>query len=426
VRILRAALGQGGASRFRVNIDGQYLYEGVGTDFEVPAGDSIMMRVEVTPVCTPGVDVEQIADVLNFTLESGAVQSLPLKAGVMDAVLCRGIHVTADTLISSVKPIVVYDSLVVDSGTTLTIGEGTTLMFHSKVGMVVRGTLKVMGTVEHPVVLRSDQTEHMFANLYYDNTPNRWLGIVMEHTSTGNELYNCDMHASNYGILFVGDSLRASTIWIENCMFHNMGGDGLFFYNCQSSVLNTQVSNTLGCCVSVNGGSCDFLHCTLAQFFALNANRGAALFLQGKAANVPDPESRVWLRHAHFVNCVITGYGTDVITGEIRENGGDTLCDYRFHHCYLNTVESKDTARFVGVVYDDDKQPTPREKNFTLFDTDRYLYDFTPLPGSGIRAIADTLFALPLDRLGRPRLVKGTAEAGCYETPVEQPTPENK
>ncbi len=91
---------------------------------------------------------------------------------------------------------------------------------------------------------------------------------------------------------------------------------------------------------------------------------------------------------AHFTNCVITGYGDDVIMGSILE-GQDYVCDYRFENCYLNTPEVKDDARYVNVVWDDKNQPLRQEKKFRLFDTANFLNDFTPDSLSFIRDIAN-------------------------------------
>ena len=140
-------------------------------------------------------------------------------------------------------------------------------------------------------------------------------------------------------------------------------------------------------------------------------DRGEALFL----ANQQD-EVYHHLDYAHFINCVITGYGDDVIMGDISE-GQDYQCDYLFDHCYLNTIETDDSVRFHKVIYDTDEQPLYREKNFVLFDTENLLYDFTPDSLSTIRSLAspDFIEQLPVDRFGRSRIADEAPDAGCYE-----------
>lgn len=413
VRLSRVELGMGALSPFRVNVDGSYLVDGVGDDFEVFAGDSITVRIEVNANITAGQAIEHLTDKLCFRLENGRLQNVLLHAGVMDADIRRGIHIYSDSTLTSDKPIVVLDSFVVDSGRTLVLPAGTTLMFHYNVGMQVYGTLKAQGTLEHPVVMRSDETEHMFDSLYYDNTPSRWLGIYLSPHSTGHELDYCDVHASVFGILYHGVSPDSCTLRIANSTFYHIGGDGLALTNCRADVENTQVSNTMGHCVIMNGGSADFVHCTLAQFYPFHAQRGHALYLIGRSVEPDETDSLRHLRHAHFLNCVITGYGDDVIMGNIQEEDV-ALCDYLFSHCYLNTVPSKDSVRFVNIVYDNAEQKTPKQNNFVRFNTVRYEYDFTPVDSSAICGLADSLHFLPYDRLGRSRL-EGRPDAGCYQ-----------
>lgn len=414
IRIPLVALEKGSASPFRINVDGQFLSEGRGTDFEVPGGDSIFVRIEVCGNITLGKEIEEVCDQLIFTLESGQRQTVPLKAGLLDAELIRGLIVSSDTTFSGTRPRVFYEELVVDSNATLTLEPGTILMFHSGKGLTVNGTLNVDGTVESPVVMRSDLTEHMFKNLYYDNTPSRWNGLVLQNTNVTHRIHNLDLHASTVGIVCQSDSLGEElALDLEGSIIHNIGGAGLFLQNCRSNVRNTQISNTGGDVVFIQGGSHDFLHCTLAQFYPFSADRGQALFLEGCAWQ-GDEENPFYLPHVHFRNCVITGYAEDVLMGNLKQTDESPI-DYLFHHCLLATPAVEDEMHYVGVIYDNDQQPTPRAKNFLRMDTELYLYDFSPVEQSPIRHLADSLCALPYDRLGHPRLNVGGPDAGCYQ-----------
>ena len=102
--------------------------------------------------------------------------------------------------------------------------------------------------------------------------------------------------------------------------------------------------------------------------------------------------------------------------GSILE-GQDYRCDYLFDHCYLNTPAVEDDERYVGVVWDDKEQPLRHEKNFRLFDTDNFLYDFTPDSLSTIRnmAMPEAAALYPNDRLERCRTCDSIPDAGCYE-----------
>ena len=419
IRLPAVLLQQGSSSHFRVNVDGQYLAVGVGEDFEVRGEDSLIVRIEVTLPPTGADTPVGFSDKLLFQLESGVVQGVVLTAGGQDAHFLRGEVLTADTTYDSPLPIVIYDSLVVREGVTLTLQAGTTLMFHDKASLQVYGTLVALGTLEKPVTLRGDRTDHMFPYLPYDNTPSRWEGVHLHESSRENRLFYTDLHSGCYGIICDSTDLNVSLLEMENCIVHNIGGDGLQLNNCRATVRNTQVSNTMGRCVSLFGGAYLFEHCTLAQFYPFTAERGEALYVANH-----EGETFRDLVQAHFLNCVITGYGEDVIMGSINE-GQDEEVNYLFSHCFLNTVESDDEMRFVEVRYDhlpeggeagDEEQPL-REKNFKLFDTKNFLYDFTPDSLSLIRDMAGLELArqLPFDRLGRSRLSDDAPDAGCLE-----------
>ena len=422
VRLPLVRLLQGGASHFRVNVDGQYLAGGVGEDFEIRGRDSMMVRVEVTLPQTGSDGPVDFDDRLDFQLESGVVQSVVLTAGGQDALFMRGRIVETDTVFASSLPVVVYDSLVVAEGATLTLAPGTTLMFHDQASLQVRGTLLSLGSLERPVTLRGDRTDRMFPYLPYDNTPSRWEGVHLHATSRGNRLSYTDLHSGRFGIVSDSTGLDGEPMLeMDGCVIHNIGGDGLQLNNCRATVRNTQVSNTQGRCVSLFGGAYRFEFCTLAQFYPFTAERGEALYVANH-----EGETFRDLVEAHFLSCVITGYGDDVIMGSLSE-GQDEAVNYLFSHCFLNTVETDDELRFVSVRYDhrpqgddqdgEEEEQLLRDANFRLFDTHNFLYDFTPDSLSHIRNMADTALArrLPFDRLGRSRLGDEAPDAGCLE-----------
>ena len=430
MRISSIQLEGGTESRFRVNADGRYLAGGAWNDFQILKHDSLVVRIEMTPPEVGSNEPLYFMDKLHFLLENGVTQTVVLTGGSIDAYIQKGgLIIESDQTLLSDKPYVIYDSLVVKPEATLTLAEGTTLMFHDNAALHVYGKLIVQGSIEKPVVLRGDRMDHMFDYLRYDNTPSRWEGVIIHRGSYGNELFQCDIHSSCYGIICedteqeVPDETQPS-VTLDCCILHNIGGDGLQLNNCVSYVTNTQISNTLGHTVNINGGSHIFVYCTLAQFYPFSANRGNALHLVSTA----DGSAYGLLRKAYFVNCVITGYSSDEIMGE-NITVGDHTCDYLFHHCFLNTPAVEDEEHFVGNIFDQDKKEGEgdklvRQDNFTRFDTSNYIYDFTPKPESQIRSLADPdIEGLPtFDRLGVNRLADEGPDAGCYEyiAPAEE------
>ncbi|MBQ9560531.1 MAG: right-handed parallel beta-helix repeat-containing protein [Prevotella sp.] len=418
VRIRRVELALGDESPFRVNVDGQYLYGGVGEDFEVRRKDSIYVRIEVKLPAQDSDSIHEWQDELLFTLESGTMQKVTLTASGMDVIILRGETVADDRTLSAQRPYLIYDSLVVAPGATLTLPEGCTLMFHDQTSLLVHGTLLAQGTVAKPVVFRGDRTDRMFPYLPYDNTPNRWGGIHFFADSHDNRLTQCDIHSGDYGIqcdsTVLDESALSSSplLVLEDCVVHNIGGPGLQFTHCHTEVTGTQISNTLGHCVELRGGAHTFVHCTVAQFYPLSANRGDALSLGDSEGDVFRP-----LYRAHFLNCVITGYADDVIMGHFAETTLPEV-DFLFLNSLLRTPATTDVERFRSVRYDlPDSLDVSGKDHFRLFDTHAFLYDFTPDSLSAIRNMADPEYArlFPIDRRGRSRLADGQPDAGAYE-----------
>ena len=415
VRISRVELGQGADSPFRVNVDGQYLYGGVGEDFEVRKGDSIYVRIEVT---VPEMDSDEAVhyeDVLSFTLESGVVQQVRLLADGVDVVVLKDVRIETDMTLSSARPYLIYDSLVVAEGVTLTVPAGVTLMFHDDAPLRVHGRIVAEGTLEKPVVFRCDRLDNMFYYLPYDRLPGRWMGIDLLEESVGNRFVQCDIHGGNYGVRCEAKELAEESVepmlTMEDCTVHDVSGDALYLKNCMTRLSGTEIYNASGCCVRILGGDHRLVHCTVAQFFYSND----ALYI----ANI-DGNAYLHLRRCDFVNSVVTGNAEDVVMGELTETT-DNPAQYLFSHCLLRTVVGEGNERFQDILLDDASDLVGK-KHFMLVDMHDRLFDLMPVAESPIRGMADPSVAAqyPFDRRGRSRLSDGAPDTGALEGAGEE------
>lgn len=432
LHINEVRLEAGAASPFRINVDGQDISrtaDNRAADFEVRRRDSILVRIEVTVPELENDDIAALSDVLTFTLESGVAQRVPLIVSGRNAFFLQGVTLTSDTLFTSRRPIIVYDSLVVAPDVTLTLDAGTQLLFHEKAGLIVHGTLVALGTQEAPVVLRGDRTDHMFDYLPYDRLPSRWEGLTFTLESRDNRLDYLDLHGGTYGIRCDSTGIEPLKLTLTNSRLHNLGGHGLELRHCRAEIANSEISNTLGHCAYVVGGDAQFVHCTLAQFYPLSADRGYAIEIVNH-----DSMGFFALERADFINCVATGYAEDVVMmpplnrDEMPSDAANLPINYRFLHCFLTTEVPDDelyTSRFINCRLDSLDADINREKHFQLFDSHNFIYDFTPVEASPIRNFADSTFTAPypLDRLGRSRSTDNAPDAGCYEfTPIPETT----
>lgn len=417
LRRISVRLRDGNQSPFRINVDGQYLNAGMGDDFEVRRRDSIVVRVEVKLPDEGDATVRHYEDKLIFTLESGVRQEVVLSADGMNVRIIRGKVVQSDETLDASMPYLIYDSLVVDKGATLTLEPGARLLFHDDVSLHVHGSLRAIGTQDNPIVLRGDRMDRMFDNLPYDNTPNRWGGVHFYGDSHDNIMEQCDIHSGNYGIIcdsaFVASGFMPMlTLW--NSVISVIGGDGLVIRNAKVQVVGCQISNCLANCVDILGGDVFMLHCTIAQYYSYVVMGQDALHL----SNLDAEGNYVPISHAYFINCVITGYADDVIMGNLAPEDNEA-CDYLFDHCLLRTPRSDDAERFVEVIYDNpDLQPVNSTDHFVVFDPKNFIYDFTPWAHSSISSAGRADYTqeyCPEDRFGRPFAREdGSVPCGAY------------
>lgn len=418
LRISNVRLNSGAASPFSVLVDGQY---GTSMDgLEIRANDSLYVLASVI-VERHGGDVPfMVEDSLLFTLESGVQQSVLLLAYGRDVTFMHGIDLVADTTLAA-GHYVIYDSLTVAQGATLSLQPATTLYFHDKAFMRVDGTLLAQGTVEAPIVFRGDRTDRMFSYLPYDRIPGQWDGVVFTSTSNGNRLACCDIHSANYGIRVEQGDTAVQRIAIESCKVQNFHGNALELVMARATVLNSLFANAQGNCVKVVGGDVSFAHCTIANFYVWR-QRDVALALHNSIDGAPAP-----LHNALFANCVIAGSKEDEVMGYLT-NLGDTVpnpVNYRFENSLINTVDVADSC-FVDVKYDSIKVVPFGKEHFRLVDHDVFDYDFHLAAESTARGLAsdEWLERLSVDIDGNARTA-GAVDAGCYQYVEEAVEGEN-
>ena len=407
LRISNVSLLKGNQTGFRVNVDGTYLNASQGYqtgDIELHKGDSIRVFVEITSPQSYQNAIREISDNLIFTLESGMQQKLCLRAYSMDAAVMNNVVVHSDSVLSSDKPILVYGGLKVDSGAVLTVSAGTTIYFHNGAGLEVYGTLNSMGEVARPVTMRGDRLDHMFSYLPYDYVSGQWNGIRLHSSSYSNKLYNTDIHGANYGIQCDSSDVKKTKLEMYNCIVHNCKGYGISAVSSVLSIENTQVSNTLGDCVRILGGSATILHCTLAQFYPFDAQRGVAMSVSNVQGKLQYP-----LYQLQLVNNIITGYGDKEL---VMERDTTVSFSYLIDHNLICSSPTVDKY-MIGNLWESKDSTAAQTANFRRIDTDSLRYDFRLDCLSRAIGAANKSYALPYDRNGISR--GSRPSMGCYE-----------
>lgn len=405
VRLQSVCLAGGASSNFRINVDGQY-----GTDFtdiEIFGKDSIFIFVEVTPHQQQTDTLFSLSDSILFTLPNGMMQKVLLIADGQNITVLKGKVISKETTLTADRPYVIYDSIRIDSGITLNIQPGTTLYFHDKADMKIHGTLNALGTLEQPITFRGDRLDNLLPTIPYDNTAAQWGGIHIYPESENNMLDFCDIHGGNYGIK-VDATTKEKSLTLTNSIVNNVAGNCLELVYCGAEIGNCQITNGMGDCVKVVGGTIDITHCTIAQFYLWN-NCGNALSFTNYQDSLIFP-----LDMLSLTNCIVTGWQDDEVKGSVLD--ADSIrFEYSFRNCLLQAdTTGMDSLRLIGSVIDTDTA-TNKKKNFKKVISDDYTTDFSLDSLSKARGIGEYVSSYYLqDRRGKAR-PKEKGDAGCYQ-----------
>ena len=389
LRITSLTLKGGAASAFRVNCDGQ-----AGTEFtnlELMDGDSMYLFIEVTVPEQKSIAPQLVEDEIDV-LTNGATQHLVLQAVGQDAQIMRGRVLKSDTTFTSGKPILIYDSLYVSEGTTLTCLEGNRLLFHNKAGLKIAGTLITEGTAEQRVEFRGDRFDNLFSYLPYDRTSGLWDGIHFLPSSVKNVLDGVNIHSAINAIIMdtpfdytVDAPFETDTpfrLRILNSIIHNSSATALNLSGSKAEILNSQLTNAGADVILLTNGSYRLLHCTVINEYAFALQTGYPIHIKGTVSGVV--ATRVTLQNCLYADAKKSFSFSDSGTYEVATEGCAADADDQ-HYLYIN----------IGK---------------------KYQYDFRPTVGNtgvgvGLSGWADEV---PFDLSGVSR-PSSSADAGCLQ-----------
>ena len=368
IRLTKVYLRQGNQTGFRVNVDGSYLDNHLGSfvnDLEVRRGDSIRIFVELTAPQNMKEVAQCVAEDLVFQLESGVQQSVRLEGHAWDAIMVRDLTIASDTTIDTRKPVVVYGGITVKKGATLTV-KNTRLFFHDSAGLNIYGTL-----ITDSVLMRGDRLDHMFDYLPYDRVSGQWGGVRLFESSTGNIMTDTELRNGSFGIRC--DSSRLGNdnqrLYMERCIVHNSKGHGMELYNSYVGMVDCQFTNMQGDCVVAYGGAVLMQGCTIAQFYPFIAERGVALRFFNSCNGYAYP-----MEVLSCTNSILTGYGDDELMG--TQDIAEAAYNYVFDNCLIRTPAVEDTTHFKNIIWERPSDEIQGTKQFVLIDENNLKYDF--------------------------------------------------
>lgn len=411
-------LASGGESGFRLNVDGRKgdYFDNVG----ILGEDSMFVFVEVTVDPTASNQPLLVQDSVVFMTNAGK-QSVVLEAYGQNVHIYKGgWNINRDTTLTADLPHLVYDSIRVAPGVTLTIDSGTTLYMHDKANIIVAGRLVSSGILEKPVTIRGDRLDFVLEKvLPYDRTPGQWGGIFFTPESKGNVMdYTVVRNATN-GITIDADTPDEDKLTIRNCQFSNMKENVFTSVNSKVSIVNTEFSNAGGAVVTLAGGEYHFIHCTMVNYMRLIKRNAACLALANVYPSENGELKSVPLK-VRFDNCIVDGSfgaGNGKSGGEVAVSFVDeAVADYHFNHCVIATT-TNDQEHFKETLFvTEGNQPAYRKLGG---EANRYQFDFRPdtISSLGVGKADPAIAAkYPEDRLGVNRMENGTGPTiGAYE-----------
>lgn len=406
------------ADCFRINVDG--ISGKTFQNTEIRNRDSIFVMVEATlPPNSSKVPVAVEAS-LDFTT-NGVTRSIVLRADGQNVERLKALTLSENRTFTADIPYVVYDSIVVPEGITMTVQPGASLLFHDKASLIVRGTLVCQGTPEQRITLGGDRTGILVGDIGFDIMSRQWTGVFFTATSTGNRLSHTDIINTVQGVAVSGDVPAAPMsqepaqpqLELQNCRLRNSAGTVLESYHGRVRAVGCEFAEGGGGLVYLHGGTGVFNHCTFANYYLFSVLGGPALgfgHISSDADTGFDDGTGLPYLAADFSNSIIYGNGTALSHGDL------TGTSVFLRRCLIKG-DGTDDDNFLNTLWDADPlYYTVREE---------YHFDYRLRPESPAIGAADpqlTLAEAAQDGYGLLRGATPDLGAYVYVAPTEDPS----
>ena len=394
---------------FSFNVDGV-----AGSQFEnveIRANDSIFVFVECRIDANGDNRPFKVEGMMDF-VTNGVTQTVTLEAYGQNVVRLRNMNIESDMTLTAERPYIVFDTLRVAKGATLTLLPGTRLLFHDKGMLHVDGRLMAIGEAGNMIRMQGDRLDDVLPDTGYEILAGQWQGIRFGAGSFDNRMEFVEMQSTVSGVEIdsCGITDRSKLILVNS-----------WLHNSQQHVLISRHAkvDAFGCCFSeageavvlLEGGEHDFTQCTLANNYLFAISPESILTLRHLSANEyagsgnsePRPRPSNPYMKAEFRNSIIYGMVSPLTPGDLN----DTQV---FMRNVLLGVNGSDDEHFISCIWDKDP----------LFLTVRndYVFNYRLKEDSPAIAAGNPDFLTPADLYdmdGTDRLASGQLPAlGAY------------
>lgn len=381
-----------GSGHFFLNVDGQK-----GTEFrnvEIRGGDSIFVFVESYIDETSQDEPIEMTDRILFET-NGVTQHVTVTAWGQDVVRLAGDTLWTNTHFTANKPYLIYDTLLVAPGATLTIDAGSTLLFHKGAALRCYGTIKAHGTVDKHITLRGDRLDHVVGEIGFDIMSGQWGGVIIGPGSVGNEMEFVDMRGSEIGMHVSGNTPNKRSLHLYNCLLHNSSSSVLTTYNAWIESEGTEFSDAASGVVNLIGGKAHFVNCTFTNYYLFAISSEPIVNLFYEEGGVPFPTG-------YMDNCILYGMVQEINIGDLEDT------EFYLRNCLMK-LNGTDDSHFIDMVWEAD----PKFKVVR----DDYIFDYrlkneSDAIARGNRSLCPQ--SARYDRYGNDRFAREGIDIGAY------------
>ncbi len=349
IKIDKIYLAGGSKSDFYINVNGT---QGPSVEnVDIASGDSIFIFVQ-TKLASQNVDTALFHEE-ELLFDYNSTQSkVVLSAWGQDVVNLKGVAMNTQTFTAKI-PYVIYDSLVVNEGETLTIQAGAKIYMHYNANIIVKGTLAIEGTSEKPVTFTSDRLEETYQLL-----PGQWGSIIFEPTSSNNTISHAIIKNGINGLVFRGDLTHEISCDLNNTRITNMSGNGIYATNAHINSYNCILTNCEYYILNLQGGWFKGVHNTICN---MGTPRGRKHYPSISISDTSAPVQQAWL-----YNSIVFGTMENEI--EFTTTNGNNSLACVLQHCLLrDRFTYADSSYYKGITYYDQSKPLfSVDDSFTL------------------------------------------------------------
>ncbi len=389
--------------------------------------DQILILVKATLGANNDLGAFIVEDSIQF-VTNGTEQHVKLLSWGQDAYFHSFSQLPCDEVWASDKPHVIFDQIYVAPGCKLTIQPGAQIYIHPSTfaynvvvgddvlgydtvpvagnGMLIGGTLEILGTDAAPVTITDDRLEED-----YEHRPGLWGGIQFLNSSENSKIQWAEISNANTGISIVKPATATPGVTIENTIIRDMRYYGVYSIYAGINMTNSVITNCGQNSFSCVSGIYNIHHCTFAEYtFDFNRNDESHVLFVANEVELSDGQRIGGDLTFRMSNSIVWGEkgfsdSEEEVLLPVANSGFIYFLDFERN----NIIKSENTDLvLVGESFKE-------EPKFLSKDSVKYHYDFNILESSPAVNAGTTQDVVSSDLNGGFSRTDGLPDIGAYE-----------